>query len=324
MAKPKIFVAGHKGMVGSALVRFLKKKKEGAIILKNRSELDLTNQKLVINFLKKEKVDQIYLAAAKVGGIFANHSKPADFIYENLMIQSNIIHSAFLSGVKKLLFLGSSCIYPKNTKQPMREEQLLSGVFEPTNEPYAIAKVAGIKLCDSYNRQYGISHNIDYRSVMPTNLYGPNDNYNLDESHVLPALLRKFHEAKIYKKPYVTVWGTGKPKREFLHVDDLANACHLIMNINKKKLDKHLSTSISHLNIGYGSDLSIKDLAKKIQKITGFEGRIKWDKSKPDGTKRKLLNCSRIFKLGWRPKISLQKGLKKVYENFKKEFLNVN
>lgn len=315
MDKPKIYIAGHTGMVGSAITRFLKKKKT-KIITKNRKELDLTNQLAVKKFFDKEKPDQVYLAAAKVGGIYANNTFPAEFIYENLMIESNIIHSAFLSGVKKLLFLGSSCIYPKSFNHPIKEEMLLKGILEPTNEPYAISKIAGIKLCESYNRQYGLSHNISYRSIMPTNLYGPGDNYHQENSHVIPGLIRRFHEAKVKKKDKVIVWGSGKPKREFLYVDDLAHASIMVMNLEDDLFNSNTNPFCSHINVGYGIDLTINSLVKKIKKIVGYHGKVEFDKSKPDGTKRKLLNNKKIINLGWKPKYSLDQGLKKTYKDF--------
>ena len=317
MAKTKVYVAGHNGMVGSALIRILKEKKV-YLITKDRKELDLTNQAKVQNFFKREKPDQVYLAAAKVGGIYANNTYPAEFIYENLIIEANIIHSAFLSGVKKLIFLGSSCIYPKFANQPMKEEELLTGVLEPTNEPYAIAKIAGIKICESYNRQYGSTHNVDYRSVMPTNLYGPGDNYDSKNSHVIPALIKKFHEAKIKKKSKVIVWGTGTPRREFLYVDDLARACYHVMNLSKNIYNKNTKPTCSHINVGYGTDLTIEELAKTIKKIIGYKGKIKFDIKKLDGMPRKLLDSSRIKNLGWKPNINLKNVLVKVYEDFKK------
>lgn len=305
----KIYVAGHRGMVGSAIIRKLKEKGFNNIVTKTSSELDLRNQKEVSDFFLKEKPEYVFLAAAKVGGILANNTYRAEFIYDNLMIEANIIHHSYLNKVKKLLFLGSSCIYPKMAPQPLKEEYLLSGYLEKTNEPYAIAKIAGIKLCEAYREQY----NCNFISVMPTNLYGPNDNYDLNNSHVLPALLRKFHTAKILNKKYVTVWGTGKPKREFLHVDDLADAClFLMLNYNEKEL----------INIGTGKDISIKELAEMIKEITGYNGEIKFDSSKPDGTPRKLLDVSKIHKLGWKHKIKLKDGIKKVYEEVKtKDFL---
>lgn len=318
MKQVKIYIAGHKGMVGSTILRLLKKKKEIKIIVRDRHELDLTNQKKVYNFFKNEKPDQVYIAAAKVGGVYANKTYPAEFIYQNTMILANIINSSFINGVKKLLFLGSSCIYPKFANQPMAEEELLDGKLEPTNEFYAISKILGIKMCQSFNRQYAESHNIDYRCVMPANLYGPNDNYDLENCHVIPALIRKFHNAKIKKEKQVIVWGTGKPKREFLYVDDLAQACIYIMNLDKNKYI-HLSRPNFFFNVGTGLDLTIKQLAFKIKKIVGYEGEIIFDKKKPDGVTRKLLNVKRIHKAGWKYKIKLEYGLKKTYSDFKKK-----
>lgn len=318
MSKPKIFIAGHKGMVGSALLRQLNRQ-EFEIITRDRKKLNLLNQQDVQNFFEDEKIDQVYLAAAKVGGIYANSTYPAEFIYENLMIQNNVINSAFLCGVKKLLFLGSSCIYPKNSNQPMSEDDLLGGKLEPTNEPYAIAKIAGIKMCESYNRQYGISHGIDYRSVMPTNLYGPGDYYHQDNSHVIPSLILKFYTAKIKKKTKVVIWGTGKPKREFLFVDDLAKACVCIMSLDRKKYSQITHSTKGHINIGYGEDLTINDLALKIKKIVDYKGRIEYDKTKPDGMTSKLLNSHKINSLGWKPEITLDMGLIKTYSDFLKK-----
>tara|TARA_X000000950_G_scaffold236711_1_gene287736 strand:- start:730 stop:1695 length:966 start_codon:yes stop_codon:yes gene_type:complete len=315
MKKPKVFVAGHNGMVGSAICRILKKKNKN-IIVKNKAELDLTNQSAVKKFFFKEKIDQVYIAAAKVGGIYANNSFPAEFIYENLVIETNLINSAFLSGVKRLLFLGSSCIYPKFTKQPIKEEMLLTGPLEPTNEPYSIAKIAGIKLCESYNRQYSRSHKIDYRCVMPTNLFGVGDSYHPQNSHVIPGLIRKFHEAKMYNKSNVLLWGTGYQRRDFLYVDDLASACYRIMGLNKKTYQKNLGVKCTHINVGSGKDLTIKELAEKIKKLVGFKGQIKFDKTKPDGMKRKLLDNRRIKRLGWKPKYNLTTGLKNSYKDF--------
>ena len=317
MSKPKIFVAGHKGMVGSALVRLLKRKKV-EIITKEKKELNLLNQKKVQLFFKNNKIDQVYLAAAKVGGIHANNTYPAEFIYENLMIQNNVIHSAFLTGVKKLLFLGSSCIYPKYAKQPMKEEELLTGKLEPTNEPYAIAKIAGIKMCESYNRQYGLSHSIDYRSIMPTNLYGPGDNYDSINSHVIPALIFRFHNAKIKKLSKVIIWGSGKPMREFLYVDDMARACVKLMNIDKKIYYKYTSPMSSHINVGSGFDLSIKEIALMIKDVVGYEGQIGFDVKKPDGVSRKLLDNKIIRKFNFKPLVSLKSGLTTTYQNFLK------
>ena len=318
MFKPKIFIAGHRGMVGSALVRLLKRKKV-EIITKEKKELDLLNQKKVQAFFKNKKIDQVYLAAARVGGINANNTYPAEFIYENLMIQNNVIHSAFLSGVKKLLFLGSSCIYPKNSRQPMKEEELLTGKLEPTNEPYAIAKIAGIKMCESYNRQYGNLHGIDYRCVMPTNLYGPGDNYHPENSHVVPGLIRRFHEAKVNNLKFVSIWGTGSPSREFLHVEDMVRASIQIMSLSKKKYYKIIKP-MSHINIGSGREIKIKGLEKTIKKIVDFKGKIKFDRTKPDGTLRKLTNVGRLAKIGFKHKIDLQEGLSKAYKDFIKTY----
>lgn len=316
MPKLKIFVAGHKGMVGSALVRLLQKKNVD-LIIKERKELDLLNQHHVQNFFKKHKIDQVYLAAARVGGINANNIYPAEFIYENLMIETNVIHSAFKNGVKKLLFLGSSCIYPKNAKQPMKEEELLTGKLEPTNQPYAIAKIAGIKMCDSYNRQYGKSHGIDYRSVMPTNLYGIGDNYHAENSHVIPGLINRFHIAKINNSPSVNIWGTGLPKREFLFVEDMAEASYHIMNLDIEKYHYCIKPS-SHINVGSGEEISIRDLALNIRNVVGFKGEIKFDASKPDGTPRKLIDSSRLKSLGWTSKVSLENGLINTYNDYLK------
>jgi len=315
MKNPRIFLAGHNGMVGSALFRILKNY-DVEIITKTRAELDLLNQKDVNSFFKNQKIDQVYLAAAKVGGIHANNTYPAEFIYENLMVQSNVIHSAFLNGVKKLLFLGSSCIYPKNANQPIKEEELLTGKLEATNEPYAIAKIAGLKMCESYNRQYGESHNIDYRSIMPTNLYGPGDNYHPLNSHVIPGLIYRFHEAKIKNLPNVIIWGTGKPRREFLHVDDMARASIYIMNIDKKIYNQYVSPMSSHINIGSGSDLAIKDLAEIIKEVVGYEGEINFDPTKPDGIPRKLLNSERLNNFNFKADIGLKDGLIKTYKDY--------
>jgi GDP-L-fucose synthase len=316
MRKLKIFVAGHNGMVGSALVRVLKKNKV-EIITKDKKDLDLTNQLKVRNFIKENRPDEIYLAAAKVGGIYANSKYPAEFIYKNMMIEANIINYAYENGVKKLLFLGSSCIYPKLTIQPMKEDQLLTGLLESTNEPYAIAKIAGIKLCESYNRQYGVSDGVDYRSVIPTNLYGPGDNYHPKNSHVIPALIRKFHEAKIQKQKKVILWGTGKPQREFLYVDDLARACVHIMNLSKDIYDEYRQQNCNHINIGSGFELTIAELAKIIMEVVDYKVEIEFDTNQPDGTPRKILNSHNILRLGWKPKVDLKVGLLKTYENFK-------
>jgi GDP-L-fucose synthase len=282
------------------------------LITRTHKELDLTNQQQVNDFIAKEKPDQIYLAAAKVGGIHANNTYPADFIYQNLIIQANIIHAAHQNNIQKLLFLGSSCIYPKYAKQPMREESLLTGTLEPTNEPYAVAKIAGIKLCESYNRQY----NHDYRSVMPTNLYGPGDNYHPKNSHVIPALIRRFHEGKINNAQKIIIWGSGKPKREFLYVDDMAAACVYVMNLNKEVYQQQIEPMQSHINIGSGKDLTIKQLAESIAKVVGFEGKIEFDPTKPDGTKRKLMDSTRLNNLGWHSKFDLQQGIKQTYEDY--------
>ena len=318
MNKKKIFVAGHKGMVGSAIIRQLKHQ-EIEIITRDRNELDLLNQNSVQNFFKNIKIDQVYLAAAKVGGIVANNTYPAEFIYENLMVQNNVIHNAFINGVKKLLFLGSSCIYPKNASQPMKETELLRGKLEPTNESYAIAKIAGIKMCEGFNRQYGKSHGIDYRCIMPTNLYGPGDNYHPINSHVIPGLIYRFHEAKIRNLDSVTIWGTGTPKREFLYVDDLARACVQIMNLDKKIYDQKISLMCNHINVGSGEDLTIKELAEIIRVVVGFKGYINFDPSKPDGIPRKYLDSNLIKNLNFKPEISLKKGLIKTYQDYIKD-----
>lgn len=312
----KIFIAGHRGMVGSAIVRELKRKGYTNLVYRTHQELDLTNQAAVKHFFETEQPDQVYLAAAKVGGIYANNTYPAEFIYDNLMVQNNVIHQAFLSGVKKLLFLGSSCIYPKLAEQPMTEDALLTGKLEPTNEPYAIAKIAGIKMCESYNRQYGQSHGVDYRSVMPTNLYGPGDNYHPENSHVIPALLRRFHEAKINHAPKVMIWGTGTPRREFLYVDDMASACVFVMELVKEQYDHVTSPMQSHLNVGFGSDITIYELAYAVAKATGYTGKIEFDPSKPDGAPRKWMSSSRLNQLGWRPEHHLEEGLSRAYLDF--------
>ena len=310
----KIYVAGHRGMVGAAIVRNLKFKGFTNIVTRTHAELDLTNQAAVQVFFETEKPEQVYLAAAKVGGIYANNTFPAEFIYQNLMMQNNVIHQAFTSGIKKLLFLGSSCIYPKLAPQPMSEDALLTGKLEPTNEPYAIAKIAGIKMCESYNRQYGQSHGIDYRSVMPTNLYGPGDNYHPENSHVIPGLIRRFHEAKVSNAPEVVIWGTGTPRREFLYVDDMAAASVFVMELDKKTYDEQTDPMQSHINVGFGSDLTISGLAQSIQKVVGYVGKIRFDSSKPDGAKRKWLDSSKLKKLGWEPKVELESGLKMTYK----------
>ncbi|MCG2618087.1 GDP-L-fucose synthase [Terrimonas sp. NA20] len=298
----KIYVAGHRGMVGSAIVRKLKEEGFENILVSTSSEVDLRNQQQTADFFAKEKPDYVFLAAAKVGGIVANNTYRAEFLYDNLMIQSNVIHQAYVNGATKLMFLGSSCIYPKLAPQPLKEDYLLTGPLEETNEPYAIAKITGIKMCDAYRAQYGCN----FISVMPTNLYGPNDNYDLQKSHVLPALLRKFHEAKLNGEPNVTVWGSGTPLREFLHADDLAEACfYLMQNYNEPGL----------VNIGVGEDISIKDLANLVKKITGYPGEIVWDTSKPDGTPRKLMDVTKLHSFGWKAKIGLEEGISRVYED---------
>jgi len=299
-------------MVGSAIVRCLQADGFNNIVVRTHAELDLTNQEDVNNFFGKEHPEQVYLAAAKVGGIHANNTYPAEFIYENLMVQNNVIHSAWRHGAQRLLFLGSSCIYPKLVKQPMHESAMLTGTLEPTNEPYAIAKIAGIKLCESYNRQYGV----DYRSVMPTNLYGPGDNYHPENSHVIPALIRRFHEAKIFNKPDVIIWGTGTPRREFLYVDDMATASIHVMNLDKDVYDKYTSPMQSHINLGYGDDITIADLAYAISQSVGYCGEIKFDSSKPDGTPRKLMDSETLNSSGWNPHVELKNGLKKAYADF--------
>ena len=306
----RIYVAGHRGLVGSAIVRCLRQKGFDNILTRTHSELDLKDQRAVMAFFRDERPEYVFLAAAKVGGIYANNTYPADFIYDNLMIEANVIHSAFLYGVKRLLFLGSSCIYPKFAPQPMKEEVLLTGKLEPTNEPYAIAKIAGIKLCESYNRQHGT----DFRSLMPTNLYGPGDNFHPTDSHVIPALIRRFHEAKVKNLNEVVVWGTGKARREFLYVDDLADACLFVMQLPHNTYRSVTEPMCSHINVGTGFDLSIRELANLIREVTGFEGKIIFDSSKPDGTPRKLLDTSKIKKLGWEHKTDLKDGLRMTYE----------
>lgn len=317
-ATAKIYVAGHRGMVGSAIVRQLLAAGHAPanIITRTHAQLDLTDQAAVRAFFAAEKPDQVYLAAAKVGGIHANNTYPAEFIYQNLMLQANVIDAAFQNGVQKLLFLGSSCIYPRQAPQPMAENALLTGPLEPTNEPYAIAKIAGIKLCESYNRQYGASHGVDYRSVMPTNLYGPGDNYHPENSHVIPALIRRFHEAKASHGPKVTIWGTGTPCREFLFVDDMASASVHVMNLPKPTYDQHTSPMQSHINVGYGSDITIAELARTVSQVVGYTGEIDFDTSKPDGAPRKLMDSSRLQSLGWQAKMSLQDGLALAYRDF--------
>ena len=310
----KIYIAGHQGMVGSAIVRLLTERGYHNLLTADRNELDLLSQQGVTNFFATHQPDYVFLAAAKVGGIQANNDYPADFIYQNLMIQNNVIHAAYLNKVKRLLFLGSSCIYPKNALQPMAETALLSGQLEPTNEPYAIAKIAGIKMCESYNRQYAT----DFRSVMPTNLYGRGDNFHPSNSHVLPALLWRFHEAKMNHNSEVVVWGSGTPKREFLYVDDMAAACLHVMNLDKGTLDQAISSMCSHINVGYGSDISIKELALLVARVVGYQGKINFDSSKPDGTPRKLLDSDLLSDLGWQAQTSLEQGIKTTYEWFQK------
>ena len=308
----KIFIAGHRGMVGSAICQQLQKQADVEIIIRTREELDLCDQPAVHEFMKSEKPDEVILAAAKVGGIHANNTYPAEFIYQNLQIQNNIIHAAHINDVQKLLFLGSSCIYPRQVQQPMREDALLTGVLEPTNEPYAIAKIAGIKMCESYNRQYGR----DYRSVMPTNLYGPGDNYHPENSHVVPALIRRFHEAKINNQDEVVVWGSGTPKREFLFVDDMAKASLFVHNLDSKRLIGKVNSMLSHINVGTGTDVTIKELAETIKEVVGFTGTLVFDRTKPDGTPRKLLDTALLKRLGFSNTISLKMGLEIAYENF--------
>ena len=317
MNKPlRIYVAGHRGMVGSAIVRCLQAKGHKDIITRTHAELDLTNQQAVRQFFATAKIDHIYLAAAKVGGIHANNTYPAEFIYQNLMMEANVIHEAWRAGVQKLLFLGSSCIYPRLAPQPMAEDALLTGPLEPTNEPYAIAKIAGIKLCESYNRQYGASHGIDYRSVMPTNLYGPGDNYHPENSHVIPALIRRFHEAKTSQAPSVTIWGTGTPLREFLYVDDMAAASVHVMQLDPTVYAAHTQPMQSHINVGSCSDVSIAQLAQSVAQTMGYSGRVKFDISKPDGPPRKLMDSARLQGLGWHAQVKLEDGLTLAYEDF--------
>jgi len=315
----KIYIAGHRGMVGSAIVRELEHKGYTDLVYRTHQELDLSNQSAVQDFFAQEKPDQVYLAAARVGGIYANNTFPAEFIYDNVMVQSNVIHQAFMHGVKQLLFLGSSCIYPRMASQPMSEDALLTGKLEPTNEPYAIAKIAGIKMCESYNRQYGATHGVDYRSVMPTNLYGPGDNYHPENSHVIPALIRRFHEAKVSGAPQVVIWGSGKPCREFLYVDDMAKASVFVMGLTKTQYDQVTEPMQSHLNVGFGSDVTIAQLAQAVAKAVGYPGTIALDPTKPDGSPKKLMNSKRLNTLGWKAAVSLDEGLALAYAQFVKD-----
>jgi GDP-L-fucose synthase len=319
MGNPRIYVAGHRGMVGSALVRLLQGQGQDHIITRTHQQLDLTEQADVRKFFAEEKPDQVYIAAARVGGIHANSTYPAEFIYQNLMIEVNIIDAAFKSGVKKILFLGSSCIYPRLTTPPLSEEALLTGALEATNEPYAIAKIAGIKLCESYNRQYQGTHDLDYRCVMPTNLYGPGDHYHPENSHVIPALMHRFHAAKKSHLSEVSIWGTGTPRREFLHVDDMASACLHVMNIDKATYDQHTQPMRNHINVGSGQDVTIFELAQLIAHIVGYEGDIKTMPNRPDGAPQKLMDSSRLKTMGWAPKISLADGLALTFRDFMKE-----
>jgi GDP-L-fucose synthase len=314
---PKIYIAGHRGMVGSAILRRLEARRAAGealeLITRTHAELDLTDQRAVAEFMQATRPDVVILAAARVGGIHANNTYPADFIYENLMIECNVIHQAFAAGVRRLLQLGSSCIYPREATQPMREDALLTGVLEPTNEPYAIAKIAGIKLCESYNRQHGT----DYRSVMPTNLYGPGDNFHPENSHVLPALIRRFHEAAQAGADRVTIWGSGRPRREFLHVDDMAEASLFVLDLNKATYDANTQPMLSHINVGSGTDVTILELAQMVADVTGFRGRIETDPTRPDGTMRKLMDVSRLAEMGWRARIGLREGIEDAYRWFK-------
>jgi len=316
MKKNKIFIAGHNGMVGSALFRRLAENISNEIIFSNKLDLNLCDQPKVYNFLQDIKPDEVYIAAAKVGGVHANNTLPADFIFQNLSIACNLIHGSYLAGTKKILYLGSSCIYPTNVTQPMKESSLLGGYLEPTNEPYAIAKIAGIKLCESYNRQYGKNNMVDFRSVIPASLFGPGDNYHSENSHVIPAMIKRFHEAKLNNLKNVTIWGTGLPRREFLYVDDMADAAINIMNLDPKEYSKLTSSMISHINIGSGSDISIGELAKMIARTVGYNGELVYDKQKPDGVYQKLLDSSKISSIGWKPSIELDQGLSMAYNDF--------
>lgn len=308
----KIYLAGHRGMVGSAILSQLSNSGYQNLVVRTHAELDLTDQAAVKDFLQQERPYHVILAAAKVGGIQANNSYPAEFIYQNLMVEANVVHQAWAAGCQQMLYLGSSCIYPKLAAQPMQESALLTGLLEPTNEPYAIAKIAGIKLCESYNRQYGT----DYRSVMPTNLYGPNDNFHLENSHVIPAMIRKFHDAKLMQAANVTLWGTGKAMREFLHVDDMAAACLHVMGLSKADYGSSTDPMLSHINVGTGEDVTICELAETIRQVVGYEGGIAWDASKPDGSPRKLMDASKLKSLGWQPQIGLAEGLSETYRWF--------
>jgi GDP-L-fucose synthase len=313
---PKVYVAGHRGMVGSAICRNLRLQGQFRLLTRTHGELDLTSQAAVQAFFAQEKPDQVYLAAAKVGGIYANNIYPAEFIYQNLMIQANVVEAAFRNGVQKLLFLGSSCIYPRMASQPMREDALLTDTLEPTNEPYAIAKIAGIKLCESYNRQYGNSHGVDYRSVMPTNLYGPGDNYHPENSHVIPALIRRFHKAKLSNAPSVSIWGSGTQRREFLYVDDMASASVHVMLLPKSIYDQHTAPMRSHINVGCGYDLTIAEVAQAIANRVGYAGHIKFDTTKSDGAPRKWMDSTRLNNLGWKAEVNLQDGITFAYQDF--------
>jgi GDP-L-fucose synthase len=310
--QPRIYVAGHRGLVGSAIVRALHAQGHTNIVTRTHAELELTDQAQVREFFRSERIDQVYLAAAKVGGIHANNSYPAEFIYDNMMVQANVVHEAWRAGITRLLFLGSSCIYPRLAAQPIREEYLMSGMLEPTNEPYAMAKIAGIKLCESYNRQYGT----DYRSVMPTNLYGPGDNYHPENSHVIPALVRRFHEARTAGLDEVVIWGSGKPMREFLYVDDMAAASVHVMNLAREVYEANTDPMHSHINVGTGEDVTIGELARLVGEVVGYRGRIVFDSSKPDGTPRKLLDVAKLRALGWQASTPLPEGLRRAYAAF--------
>lgn len=311
----RIYVAGHRGLVGAAIVRALRQRDYTNIVTRTHAELDLTDQAQVRAFFEAERIDEVYLAAARVGGIHANNTYPAEFIRDNLMIEANVIHEAWRHGIGKLLFLGSSCIYPRLAEQPIKEEYLMTGVLEPTNEPYAIAKIAGIKMCESYRRQYGA----DFRSVMPTNLYGPGDNYHPENSHVIPALIRRFHEAKVTGSEQVAIWGSGAPRREFLYVDDMADACLHVMQLARETYEQQTAPQLSHINVGTGEDVTIREVAEIIRKVTGYEGKVVFDTSKPDGTPRKLMDSAKLASLGWRPQVRLADGIGETYAHFKAE-----